>query len=158
MFETFTPETRRAYDAAVEEARRSGYRRVGTEHLLLGLLTEPDDPAARALGVTLETARATLDRLDGAALAAVGVEVGGFGGGPLPAAPKRATLSSGAKAVLARARATADAAPAKSRRITTKHYLEALLACDQPDPAAILLGELKVDAAEVRSRLGESGS
>ena len=50
--------------SAAEEARRRGDRRVGTEHLLLGLLHEPDSKAARALGVSLEDARLASDALD----------------------------------------------------------------------------------------------
>lgn len=45
---------------AEEEARRLGHRRIGTEHLLLGILAESECAAARALvasGATLEAAR-----------------------------------------------------------------------------------------------------
>ncbi|MGD1032906.1 MAG: Clp protease N-terminal domain-containing protein, partial [Candidatus Dormibacteria bacterium] len=40
--------------SAAEEASRRGDRRVGTDHLLLGLLHQPDSRAARALGISLE--------------------------------------------------------------------------------------------------------
>jgi Clp amino terminal domain, pathogenicity island component len=59
------------YIDASEEARRGGDRRVGTEHLILGLLREP--AVAQALGCDLRTARDTLDAMDHNALAAVGI-------------------------------------------------------------------------------------
>jgi ATP-dependent Clp protease ATP-binding subunit ClpA len=51
---------------AVEEAALLGHRNVGTEHLLLAMLSLHDDPttcALRAAGVTQDTARGTLRRL-----------------------------------------------------------------------------------------------
>jgi hypothetical protein len=56
------------YIDAREEARRRGDRKVGTEHLLLGLLREP--VLAQALGCDLQTARDALAALDHDALAA----------------------------------------------------------------------------------------
>jgi hypothetical protein len=53
---------------AGEEVRRLGQRHYGPEHLLLGLLREGDNPAARLLrahGLDLETVRAEVDRLIG---------------------------------------------------------------------------------------------
>lgn len=157
MFETFSPETRDAYDAALDEAHRWGSRRVGTEHLLLGLLNAPDESSARALEVDLEQARAALHRLNREALAAIGVDVDGFWGSPPPAppTPKRLPLTAAAKNILATARGLA--APS-SRYITTRHCLEALLEREQPDPAAALLAELGVDRDRVRERLAASGS
>ena len=61
--------------SAAKEARRRGDRRLGTDHLLLGLLHDEDSRAARALGVSLADARAASDALDVAALAAVGIEI-----------------------------------------------------------------------------------
>ncbi|MEO7041976.1 MAG: Clp protease N-terminal domain-containing protein [Gemmatimonadaceae bacterium] len=51
---------------ASEEAAMLGHRRVGTEHLLLAVLSAHDDPttcALREAGVTQDTARGTLRRL-----------------------------------------------------------------------------------------------
>src|SRR5215467_9637459 len=50
MFERFTPRARRSVVAAQEEARTLGHNYIGTEHVLLGLLSEPEGLAARALG------------------------------------------------------------------------------------------------------------
>ena len=55
MFERFTDRARKAVVSAQEQARRLRHDYIGTEHLLLGLLSERDGIAARALvalGVT----------------------------------------------------------------------------------------------------------
>ena len=50
MFEGFTDRAREVVVLAREEARDSGQRNIGTEHLLLGLLDQDDGIASRALG------------------------------------------------------------------------------------------------------------
>jgi ATP-dependent Clp protease ATP-binding subunit ClpA len=85
VFERFTEQARRAVVLAQEEARAFGHHYLGTEHLLLGLLREPDGIVARALarfGVTAELVRRDLlrivgpgRRLDPAALAAIGIDL-----------------------------------------------------------------------------------
>jgi ATP-dependent Clp protease ATP-binding subunit ClpA len=60
MFERFTDRSRHAIVLAQEEARLLRHNYIGTEHLLLGLLADPEGNAARALGslnVTLDAAR-----------------------------------------------------------------------------------------------------
>ena len=60
MLERFSDEARTAVDLAQAEARRLGHDHVGTEHLLLGILTEGKSRAARALiavGVTPSACR-----------------------------------------------------------------------------------------------------
>ncbi len=60
MLERFSDEARTAVDLAQAEARRLGHDHVGTEHLLLGILTEGHSRAARALiavGVTPSACR-----------------------------------------------------------------------------------------------------
>jgi ATP-dependent Clp protease ATP-binding subunit ClpA len=138
--------------AAAEEARRRGDRRLGTDHLLLGLLHDPAGAAASVLGVDLASARAAQDALDRAALAAVGIHAGDLG--PIEdaaGARRRLPLTTGARAVFKRA--VEQARPRRSGRIGTGHFLLALLACQRPDPAAELLHELGVDPAVVRDRL-----
>ena len=140
--------------SATEEARRRGDRRLGTDHLLLGLLHEEDSRAAKALGVSLADARAASDALDLAALAAVGIQAGAFGGGPpAPFGRRLPPLTSGARAVFKRA--IDEARPGKTGRIDATHFLLALLPLQRPDPAAELLGALGVDPAAVRQRLGD---
>jgi ATP-dependent Clp protease ATP-binding subunit ClpA len=80
----------RASGLARMEARRLGHHYLGAEHLLLGLLLDGDNLAARVLvahGLDLETARAGVDRLiaqgvlpgpqpsDGELLATLGVDL-----------------------------------------------------------------------------------
>jgi ATP-dependent Clp protease ATP-binding subunit ClpA len=60
MFERFTNRARHAVVLAQEEARRLHHNYIGTEHVLLGLLGEPEGIAGQALqrfGLTLEGAR-----------------------------------------------------------------------------------------------------
>ncbi|MFZ0171968.1 MAG: Clp protease N-terminal domain-containing protein [Acidimicrobiales bacterium] len=141
--------------SATEEARRRGDRRLGTDHLLLGLLHDEDSQAAHALRVSLAAARAASEALDVAALSAVGVEVESLGeGGASKPGRRLLPLTSGARGVLKRA--IDEASPLKSGRIESGHFLLALLALERPDPAAELLHALGVDPAVVRDRLAES--
>lgn len=132
----------------MEEARRRGDRRLGTEHLFLGLLH--DQAAARALVLDLDTARAALDRLDGAALASIGINLSDIPLGRVVPARKRPPLTSTARAAL-------DSA-VKLSRVRTRHLaplylLVTLLDLEHPDPVADLLDELGLDRAEVRARI-----
>ncbi|MFL6103199.1 MAG: Clp protease N-terminal domain-containing protein, partial [Actinomycetes bacterium] len=68
MFERFTDRARNVVRAAQDEARRLGHASIGTEHLLLGLLAEPEGIAARALaalGLSLDGLRAEVERTAG---------------------------------------------------------------------------------------------
>ncbi len=61
--ERYTPRLRRVLDHARVEALALGHAFIGTEHLLLGILDEPDGGAARLLrahGVNLAHARAAV--------------------------------------------------------------------------------------------------
>jgi ATP-dependent Clp protease ATP-binding subunit ClpA len=139
--------------SATEEARRRGDRRLGTDHLLLGLLHDEDSPAAKALGVSLADARAASDALDRAALAAVGIQAKTLGEGPPACFGRRfPPLTSGARAVFKSA--IDQARPSRSGGIDTTHFLLALLSLQRPDPAAGLLAALGVNPAAVRKRLG----
>ena len=139
-----------AVTAALEESRRRGDRRLGTEHLLLGLLHDPDGVPARALGVDLDAARAALDRLDRAALAALGIDVEGLRPAVVP--PRRGRLTPGA--LTSNARAVVNAAiRGVPRPRDPAGLLRALLTVSPPDPAADLLAELGVDRQAVRKRL-----
>ena len=56
----YTPRAKRALELAVEEARSLGHNYIGTEHLLLGLISEGEGVAAQVLlnlGVDLDTMR-----------------------------------------------------------------------------------------------------
>jgi hypothetical protein len=149
------------YIDAREEARRRGDRKVGTEHLILGLLRQP--VLAQALGCDLLTARDALDAMDHDALAAVGIGAA-FNAPPIPIdepikRPSRPTL----KAVLrdrlpmTPAAKTALEESWKDRRhgpIPPQQALLTLLELKPPDPAAGLIAALGVDRAAARQRLG----
>jgi ATP-dependent Clp protease ATP-binding subunit ClpC len=65
LFERFTDRARRVLVLAQEEAALLGHAEIATGHLLLGLISEGDGVAGRALrslGVTLEGAREILGR------------------------------------------------------------------------------------------------
>jgi ATP-dependent Clp protease ATP-binding subunit ClpC len=73
MFERFTNHARHAVVLAQEEARRMQHNYIGTEHVLLGLLGEPDGLACRALvglGMSLEAARNEVTAIVGTGAAA----------------------------------------------------------------------------------------
>src|SRR5262249_47127817 len=62
-FERFTPRARHVVVAAQEHAIQLRNKAVGTEHIVLGLLEEPDAVAARAIvaqGVSLDDVRAAV--------------------------------------------------------------------------------------------------
>ena len=148
------------YLRASEEARRRGDRRTGTDHLLLAMLEDPS--TAAVLGVSLEQARQALESLDHEALGAMGM-ASGADAPPLPmrAVPKkprfrdvaqkdRLRMTPAAKKVLE------EAYKPKGHRklqVTGPEVLAQILALQPPDPAAVLLGALGVNASEVRSRL-----
>jgi ATP-dependent Clp protease ATP-binding subunit ClpA len=155
---TFNPWA--TYVAAREEARCRGDRRVGTEHLLVALLAEPD--LASVLGADVEAARAGLAELDRQALAAVGV--GAQIEEPVPAPrtglPRRPTvkavlqgrlpLTPTAKKVL---EVSWKATRRGRRHLGEKHLLASLLELERPDPAAELLAHLGIGPATARKRL-----
>ena len=63
MFERFTEKAIKVIMLAQEEARRLGHNFVGTEQVLLGLISENTGVAAKTLksmGVTLKDARAAV--------------------------------------------------------------------------------------------------
>ncbi len=66
MLEGCSDDTRDVVSAATDQARQMGHARVGTEHLLLGLLAAADGAPAAALragGATLSAARHTVSEL-----------------------------------------------------------------------------------------------
>lgn len=150
------------YIDAREEARRRGDRKVGTEHLILGLLREP--ALAQALGCDLQTARDALDAMDHDALAAVGIGAA-FNAPPIPI-DKPIKLSSRA-AFKAALRDHLPMTPAAKRALEESYkeirrghgigpqrVLLTVLELKPPDPAAELIAALGVDCAAARQRLG----
>ncbi|SEF58615.1 Clp amino terminal domain-containing protein, pathogenicity island component [Actinacidiphila yanglinensis] len=146
------PRLKPVIERARTEAERRGDRRIGTDHLLLALLHDPDAPPARALGVSLDQGRSALDAMDRDALGAIGVHLDM----PLAAPPSRGSrrlpLNSAARSAVGESKRFAER-DGKGRRIEPRHLLLALLTSRHPDPAADLLGALSLDAPEVRQRL-----
>lgn len=138
----------RVYLDASAEAQRRGDRRVSTEHILLAMLVDAESATARALGVDLTTARATLQRLDREALSAIGIEVSHDGPLITGHGEERLPLTPGAKAVFTSLRRTAQ-----GEHIAVKHVLLGLLDAGRPEPVAELLDALGVHRANVRHHL-----
>src|SRR5271156_4207521 len=64
MFERFTGRARHVIVLSQEEARQLTHNYIGTEHILLGLLGEPESVAGKVLtsfGITLDGARAEVE-------------------------------------------------------------------------------------------------
>ena len=73
MFERFTDRARRAVVLAQEEARRLDHDYIGTEHLLLGLASERDGVAGKALAsldISIEAIRRQVEEIVGQGRAA----------------------------------------------------------------------------------------
>jgi hypothetical protein len=68
MWEPFTERARRGIVLAQEEAQRLGNNYIGTEHILLGIISERDNIASKtltSLGVTLEKVRVEVEAIVG---------------------------------------------------------------------------------------------
>jgi hypothetical protein len=144
---------------AGEEARRRGDRRAGTDHLLLALFEDPSIEVV--LGVSLQQARQALASLDDEALDAVGLG-SGTDAPPIPmravptkprlrevASKDRVRITPAAKKVLEEA-----TKPNRRRLYATAHQVLAqILTRQPPDHAAVLLGALGVNTAEVLREL-----
>lgn len=153
MFERFTVGARATVMThAPKEAQYCGARRIGTEHLLLGVLHDLE--TARALGTDVESARTALATLDEAALSAIGIDAKGFDRALIHPSGKRVAFTSGAKAALSRALAMARRTGAS--RITAAHLMLALLDGDRTDPASDVLTQIGLDRTAARDRLAAS--
>jgi ATP-dependent Clp protease ATP-binding subunit ClpA len=151
MFNRLAAPTRQAVKAAAAEAARRGDRRLGTDHLVLGILQDGTTAAAQALGVDLTTARSAIDAMDRSALAAVGVDAADAEMHEPPGGGERLFFTSAAKDAMRRT--FAEAVRTRSRELQPEHLLLALLAAEPPDSAADLLTALGIDPAAVRQRL-----
>ena len=154
MFERFTGEARREVVLAQEIARTRRAGRIGTEHLLLGVLRTPGTPGEELLaaaGIDARTVIEELDRADGApgrdadALAILGIDLdavrsaveAGFGPGALDR-PRRRGWRAGhipfeRSSKKALELALREAIRLGDRSIGTEHVLLGLL---HPDTAA----------------------
>ena len=137
MLERFSDGARRVVALAEEEARRLGHGHIGTEHLLLGIMSDGQSGAARALvaaGVTLDGSRQKVAE-------AVSAEGNGKAG-DLP-------LSDRAKRALERA--SRLSLRRHDDQVETEHVLLSLL--DVEGTAGHVLRGLAIDPARVRAAL-----
>jgi ATP-dependent Clp protease ATP-binding subunit ClpA len=143
---------------ACEEARQRGDRRVGTEHLLLGLLRDP--AIEDTLGVTHEQTRLALTEIDNEALASIGMPAE-MNTPPLPERPHLARpsvfnvwkghlkMTPSAKSALKE-----FARPMRHHKpVHPQQLLLSLLDNQSPDAVAVVLSRLCVDTTAIRSRL-----
>jgi ATP-dependent Clp protease ATP-binding subunit ClpA len=174
MFEKFHPDAREAIVRSKEEALRLGQPEIGTEHLLLALLTGRGlaAEALAAAGVEAEDLRArlplggatTADPLDADALASIGIDLdavrrasdAAFGPGSLDRNPGRRRRRGGVGSPrMARSHKQAielalrSAVRLDQRHISSGHLLLGVL--DQPaNPAVAVLTDAGVDIPRLR--------
>jgi hypothetical protein len=127
------------------------------------LLALFEDPSIEvALGVSLQQARQALESLDHKAMGALGLGSGADAPTlPMHAVPKKPRIRDVAKKDRFRMTPAAkkvleEAYKPKGHRkfqVTGPEVLAQILALQPPDPAAVLLGALGVNASEVRHRM-----
>ncbi|HZD37567.1 MAG TPA: Clp protease N-terminal domain-containing protein [Actinomycetes bacterium] len=176
MFERFTNPARSSVVEAQNAARRLGDDHIGTEHVLLGLLTERHGPAASALaglGVTTEAVerelaarrgRGRLGPAEAEALRAIGIDLEAirrrveesFGQGALDrgAAGRRGHLPFTKQAKKALELGLREARALRDNEIRNEHLLLGLTrAADEP--AAGVLRALQAPPEAVRAAVLE---
>jgi len=134
MFERFNEKAIKAVMMAQEESRRLGHNYVGTEMLLVGVVSDASGPSAKVLkklGVTIKDTRKTVEEMVGRGSGIVSVEI------PFTPAAKR-VLSDGVE----------EARKLNSSTIDTAHILLALLKEDNGN-AVKILEKLGVDPSKV---------
>lgn len=136
--------------AADAEARRRGRRRIGTEDLLLGLLTEPGGVASTVLGRDIEAARSASARLDTRALEAVGIRAELSGTPPSRRVRGRLAFTAGARSAFVRAVRLAQ--QDHTGRVTAAHLTAGVLSARAPDDAIALVEAMGVDVATALER------
>jgi ATP-dependent Clp protease ATP-binding subunit ClpA len=129
--------------AAESEARKLHHDRLGTEHLLLGVLSHPDEPGARALaklGVTLGPTRAQVMRIVG-----------------LPETPSPPALTQTPMARGALAGALREAIEAGETTVASEHVLLALLR-ERDSLAVRVLRDAGVDPRTLREEVAAAAA
>jgi ATP-dependent Clp protease ATP-binding subunit ClpA len=139
MFGRFTDEARRVLDLALDEASTRGSNRIGTEHILLGLVMERDGVAAGALdlvGISLDAVRQQIEEITGQ--------------GQEAPAPSHQQYTLRAKRALDMS--LREALQLGDHHIGTEHILLGLLR-EGEGPAAQVLIELGADLKLVRQQV-----
>ncbi|MFH1546781.1 MAG: ATP-dependent Clp protease ATP-binding subunit [Patescibacteria group bacterium] len=142
-FDKFTKEAKRALIVAQDQAREAGLSYVGTEHILLGILTQPESLGASVLlgfGVTAENVKLVLQTVGRAqsSRTADSAEAG--------------SLSGFAKKVIEDAIRTAYRF--NHSAVGTEHLLYALVS-QENTAAAVILENMKIRPAEIRRQIEE---
>jgi ATP-dependent Clp protease ATP-binding subunit ClpC len=140
MFERFTNQARRVVALAQEEARMLKHNRIGTEHILLGLIQVDDGVAAESLeslGISLAAVRERVEEIIGHGRWAPPVNI--------PYAPQ-------AKKVLDMS--LREALALGHHTIGTEHILLGLIR-EGESPAAQVLATLGADLSRVRQQVLE---
>ncbi len=132
----FTERGQRALLAAQQEAARLGRTYVGTEHLLLGVLTEPGGAVPVLKGITLESARNEIIQI--------------LGMGDESVEGKQMTLTPRTKKVLEQS--TREARELKQNYVSTEHILLALMR-EREGVAAHVLIKMGLDLSKARDEL-----
>ncbi|MCQ4083420.1 ATP-dependent Clp protease ATP-binding subunit [Streptomyces sp. RB6PN25] len=125
-FSRFTPRARNAVEDARKEAAELGHDHIGSEHIVLGLLTEPEGVAAKAM----EALGAPLGKVREATIAVLGPGVEN--------PPKRPRFGRGAKKTLELS--LREALHLGHNYIGTEHLLLGVLRNDKELAAAVLIG------------------
>jgi len=179
VFERFTAQARSVVTIAQQEARELGHPTIGTHHLLLGILGEPDAAGGRALGALgldrsevredvrrFEQDRAALSEQDADALRSVGIDLDevrrtveeAFGPGALEGSTSgRRGLGAGhvpftAESKKALELALREAIHLGHRSIGTEHLLLGLVR-DETCSAARILAARGADRERVRAEV-----
>jgi hypothetical protein len=135
------PEAAAAMVAAAREARELGHHYIGPEHVVLGLVLQPEELSGRTLsdlGVTAQALRARIGERLGTGSPRPG--------GSLGVAPQTKRLLELARAFARRL---------GHRRARPEHVLLAAVAPRPRGPGAELLAECGADAEQIRDRLAE---
>ena len=151
MFERFADDLRVVVMRVAQEVcARRGDSRIGTDHLLIGVVAAGNRVAAGA-GLTVDGLYDALDRLDESALGAIGIATAGVNL-PRPWNWRRRghlPISRGAKESLERSlRVALDLG---HRRITTNHLLAGLTVGGANDPAVRLLRACWVEPSDLEA-------
>jgi ATP-dependent Clp protease ATP-binding subunit ClpC len=139
MFECFTPEAITVIVCAQEESRRMGHNYLGTEQILLGLISEGNGVAAKALksmGVNLKDARIEVKKIIGRGSGFVDVEI--------PFTPEMADILE----------LSAQEAHQSQCNVDTEHILLNLLKESNSDNVAVkILKSFGLDLPKIRSNI-----
>ena len=142
-FDKFTKEAKRALIVAQDQAREAGLSYVGTEHILLGILTQPESLGASVLlgfGVTAENVKLVLQTVGRAQSTH-----------PTDSA-ESGSLSGFAKKVIEDAIRTAYRF--NHSAVGTEHLLYALVS-QENTAATVILENMKIRPADVRKQIEE---